>query len=151
MRSPWEFDYAPVARDKSEAESDFDMIVATERAIEPAELGAAVGNHRMIERVLELPPLHWLRVRSEHPVGLREIEAKLRDAGLPVRYVASAHRPSTRVTAAANFAATSMPTPSPTPTASAAILWVKRVGSSAPTASISIARCVAWAAARGSR
>lgn len=96
-RPGWDFDYAPVHGRGREPDNARDMVVATVAPTEPSLVVRAIeplARGVEIEAVLDRAPLHWLRVRTRAPLPLPEAEQKLRAAGVSLRYLASAERPS---------------------------------------------------------
>jgi hypothetical protein len=104
-RPPWEFGYAPVSPAAGPPEPALEIVVATAAPASPERIAAAAGEGARAETVLDRPPIFWTRValaRSEMP---STIEARLRAQGVPLRYVASAERPSLDLGPALDFGA----------------------------------------------
>ncbi|WP_437727772.1 hypothetical protein [Sorangium sp. So ce861] len=100
-RPPWDFGYAPVPTAAGDDDGGpLDIVVALRRAAAPGDVAAALAarwSALEVERVIERPPIFWLRVRSPEGGRRAEVAAALSAAALPVRYVASARRPSAAV------------------------------------------------------
>ncbi|XXX80931.1 hypothetical protein WMF30_19435 [Sorangium sp. So ce134] len=100
-RPPWDFGYAPVPTAAGDDDGGpLDIVVALRRAAAPGDVVAALSARWSaieVERVIERPPIFWLRVRSPDRGRRAEVAAALSAAALPVRYVASARRPSAAV------------------------------------------------------
>ncbi len=91
---PWSFGYAPVTPAAHPPEPACEHCVATSTAIDPEHLAAALGPGARAASLLARAPIFWTSVtldRAELPAALAE---RLAAAGLSVRYVASAERPS---------------------------------------------------------
>jgi hypothetical protein len=74
-----------------------DMIVATERHVDPAEvvqLLAPLAEGVCVETVLASHPLFWTRVKATQPVDSARCARRLHIGGVTVRYVASARHGS---------------------------------------------------------
>ncbi|HTN87261.1 MAG TPA: hypothetical protein VL242_26370, partial [Sorangium sp.] len=97
-RPPWDFGYAPVPTAACDDDGGpLDLVVATRCAVAPGAVAAALAarwSRVEVERVVERAPIFWLRVRSPDGGRRAEVAAALSAAALPVRYVASARRPS---------------------------------------------------------
>ncbi|XXY48214.1 S8/S53 family peptidase [Sorangium sp. So ce269] len=100
-RPPWDFGYAPVPTAACDDDGDpLDVVVASRCAVAPDAVAAALGarwSRVEVERVVERAPIFWLRVRSPDGGRRAEVAAALSAAALPVRYVASARRPSAAI------------------------------------------------------
>ncbi|WP_437736948.1 S8/S53 family peptidase [Sorangium sp. So ce1335] len=100
-RRPWDFGYAPVATAAGDDDGGpLDVVVAARCPVAPDAVAAALSARWPevhVERVLERAPLFWLRVRSPGHGRRAELAAALSAAAIPVRYVASALRPSAAV------------------------------------------------------
>ncbi|WP_437649990.1 S8/S53 family peptidase [Sorangium sp. So ce362] len=100
-RPPWDFGYAPVPTAAGDDDGGpLDLVVALRCAVTPGDLAGALSARWSaveVERVIERPPIFWLRVRSPDRGRRAEVAAALSAAALPVRYVASARRPSPAV------------------------------------------------------
>lgn len=91
---PWSFGYAPASPAADLPEPTFELCVATETAFEPGGLAAAAGPGASAETLLARAPIFWTRLLLEQPAQPAAVAERLRRAGVPVRYVASAARPS---------------------------------------------------------
>ncbi len=95
---PWEFAYRPVTPTMDvEQGAPCDVVVATREAVGDQEILAAIEERlpdARVDTLLEAPPLFWSRICSPRVVHRDEIEACLRAAKIPLRYVASASRGS---------------------------------------------------------
>jgi hypothetical protein len=92
--APWDFGYAPVTPAAGDPEATRDLVVATPAAVDPAVVAAAAGTGARAATLLDRAPLFWTLLvleAEELPEGVAE---RLRAAGLAIRYVASAQRPS---------------------------------------------------------
>ncbi|XYI01611.1 hypothetical protein ACMHYB_18390 [Sorangium sp. So ce1128] len=100
-RPPWDFGYAPVPTAACDDDGGpLDVVVASRCAVAPDAVAAALAarwSRVEVERVVERAPIFWLRVRSPDSGRRAEVAAALAAAALPVRYVASARRPSAAV------------------------------------------------------
>ncbi|WP_437514192.1 hypothetical protein [Sorangium sp. So ce1099] len=100
-RRPWDFGYAPVATAAGDDDGGpLDVVVAARGPVAPDAVAAVLSARWpevQVERVLERAPLFWLRVRSPSHGRRAEVAAALWAAAIPVRYVASALRPSAAV------------------------------------------------------
>ncbi|AUX21975.1 hypothetical protein SOCEGT47_024760 [Sorangium cellulosum] len=98
---PWDFGYAPVPTAAGDDDGGpLDLVVATRCPVAPGAAAAALSPRWpdvQVERVLSRAPLFWLRVRSPGEGRRAEVAAALSAAAIPVRYVASALRPSAAV------------------------------------------------------
>jgi len=91
-KATWDFDYRPVLASGRDLGLDKDMLLATERPVEPSTLAALFGrmaDEVRIEPVLDRHPLYWTRLRFGVEMQRRECERLLRAAGVCVRYLAS--------------------------------------------------------------
>ncbi len=91
---PWEFGYAPVCPAAGSPEPARALVVATPRAVAPARIAAASGPGASAAGVFARAPIFWTSLSLERPALPAEIAARLVEAGVAVRYVASAERPS---------------------------------------------------------
>ncbi|WP_437993655.1 S8/S53 family peptidase [Sorangium sp. So ce145] len=100
-RPPWDFGYAPVPTAAGDDDDGpLDVVVASRCPLAPDAVAAALGarwSGVAVERVIERTPIFWLRVRSPDRGRRADVAAALSAAALPVRYVASARRPSAAV------------------------------------------------------
>ncbi|WP_437681070.1 hypothetical protein [Sorangium sp. So ce131] len=100
-RKPWDFGYAPVPTAAGDDDGGpLDLVVAAADPVAPGAVAAALAARwpdTAVEPVLYRAPIFWLRVRSPAPGRRAEVAAALAAAAIPVRYVASALRPSAAV------------------------------------------------------
>ncbi|AUX41792.1 hypothetical protein SOCE26_032170 [Sorangium cellulosum] len=100
-RRPWDFGYAPVPTAAGDDDGGpLDLVVAARDPVAPGAVAAALAARwpdTAVEPVLYRTPIFWLRVRSPAPGRRAEVAAALAAAAIPVRYVASALRPSAAV------------------------------------------------------
>jgi hypothetical protein len=99
-RPPWEFGYAPATRYPFVfGEVPGELIVATARSVPGEALRAALSGpfpDALVVAVLDRAPLHWFELKLSRAVVVAEVEQHLRDAGIPVRYVAAVRCPDAR-------------------------------------------------------
>src|SRR5262245_34417130 len=93
-RPPWDFGYAPVTPAAGAPEAAFELLVATAAAVAPGAVEAAVGEGARAATLIARAPLFWTRLVLTEAALPEDVEAVLRRRDLPVRYVASAERPS---------------------------------------------------------
>jgi hypothetical protein len=89
---PWDFGYAPVTPAAGPPEEARSLVVATEGPLDPARLAALLG--APAEALMARAPLFWTQVELDAPALPEAVAARLRAAGLALRYVASASHPS---------------------------------------------------------
>jgi hypothetical protein len=99
----WDFGYAPVTPAAGAEEAARDLVVATPAALDPAHLATAAGPGARADTLLARAPLFWTRLHLEQPALAGTLAHQLRAAGLAIRYVASAERPSLAPAPALDF------------------------------------------------
>src|SRR5689334_4084575 len=93
-RPPWDFGYAPVTPAAGAPAPALELLVATLSAVDPGAIAEAAGPHARARTLIGRAPLFWTHLVVPDPALPEAVGARLRDRGLPVRYVASAERPS---------------------------------------------------------
>ena len=93
-RPPWDFGYAPVTPAAVATEAGREILVASAAALPPGALAAALPPGVDTEILLARAPLFWTRVVLASAAPLDALAARLRQHGVPLRYVASAVQPS---------------------------------------------------------
>jgi hypothetical protein len=100
-RPRWDFPYAPVPTAAGDDDGGaVDVVVAMSARVDAFAIAEAIGEvvgDLDVEPLIERAPLFWWRVRSDAHGTRAAIAAALRARRLPVRYVASATRTSTRL------------------------------------------------------
>jgi hypothetical protein len=100
-RPRWDFPYAPVpAAANDDDGGPVDVIIAMREPTEThliARAIARISESSIVQPLVVRAPIFWWRVRSTQPATRRAVEDVLREDGLPLRYVASATRASTRL------------------------------------------------------
>lgn len=89
MSAPWDFDYAPVTPAAVPVREAHAVVVATRG---PAPIGALLGAEA--SPLIERAPLFWTEVRFAQARSIAGVAARLREAGVALRYVASAEQAS---------------------------------------------------------
>ena len=100
-RPDWDFDYHPLPTWRADDDgTGCDLVVATRAPVEPGVLVDALGvraGDAMVEPIVDRSPIFWMRLHLEHPMQRAEVADRLLSAAVPVRYVASSLRPSSRI------------------------------------------------------
>ena len=89
----WEFEYLPLSKFSSLDTPSHEFIVAVWGRPTQDEITRALseeGDDTRVRRVVEEGPLQWVGVRLGTAAGPRQLGDRLRRAGVPFRYVASA-------------------------------------------------------------
>jgi hypothetical protein len=94
----YEFPYEPVPTSAGDDDGvGLDLVVATTGAVDPEAIAGVLTemcSPTAVRRVVTCAPVYWTQVRTERPHPRSDVDAVLRRAGIPVRYVASARRQS---------------------------------------------------------
>ena len=99
-RRHWDFGYEPPAAAYRGVPntSDLDVVVATEGPVDEEALRRGLGDAGVaatIETLIACAPLFWCRIRASAPGSPEAVADALAEAGIDVRYVASAQIGST--------------------------------------------------------
>ncbi|HVW27085.1 MAG TPA: S8 family serine peptidase [Polyangiaceae bacterium] len=91
-RPHWDFEYRLVAARYEPLSADAELVVATRRASAVSDIAAALRRHGALQVVplVERAPIFWYGVHAEGPLDFADVQRALEDAGVAVRYVASA-------------------------------------------------------------
>jgi hypothetical protein len=91
--SRWQFGYGPVTVAAGPEEPAIELLLATREPVAASTIEGAIEGARASE-ILSRAPLFWTTVTLGAPRLASDVARLLSEAGLPVRYVASAERPS---------------------------------------------------------
>jgi hypothetical protein len=96
-RAVWDFDYRPVGLAPHDDGFDEDLLLAASGPVDSVQLTSLLGglsDQVRAQAVLERHPLYWTRLRFGVTVDRRACERRLREGGVPVRYLVSCRRGS---------------------------------------------------------
>jgi hypothetical protein len=97
---PWQFGYAPVTPAAGAPEDARDLVLATTGPIPPERAAALAGPGFSAATLIARAPLFWTRLLAPESASPAALADGIRVAGVDVRYVASAERPSLAIASA---------------------------------------------------